>query len=68
MIKTTYYKLMMEEETDKFLIAKYKKTITNIKYKNLLKKIKECVYLELTIEELDLLNEFPDFYEQYKNR
>ena len=68
MIKTTYYKLMMEEETDKFLIAKYKETITNIKYKNLLKKIKECVYLELTIEELDLLNEFPDFYEQYKNR
>ena len=68
MIKTTYYKLMMEEETDKFLIAKYKETITNTKYKNLLKKIKECVYLELTIEELDLLNEFPDFYEQYKNR
>jgi len=68
MIKTTYYKLMMEEETDKFLIAKYNETITNRKYKNLLKKIKESVYLELTREELDLLNEFPDFYEQYKNR
>ena len=68
MIKTTYYKLMMEEETDKFLIAKYKEITTNRKYKNLLKKIKESVYLELTREELDLLNEFPDFYEQYKNR
>ena len=68
MIKTTYYKLMMEEETDKFLIAKYKEITTNRKYKNLLKKIKKSIYLELTIEDLDLLNEFPDFYEQYKNR
>ena len=32
MIKTTYYKLMMEEETDKILIAKYKEITTNRKY------------------------------------